>query len=178
VGKHDPLLAMLEEEDGRLPQLVPEGADSAEPDHEGFRLGVVARPLAHARTPARLQLSKHFNLSEFHCRDGTRVPAVALPALRRLCSGVLEPMRATFGTCRINSGYRHAAYNRRIGGARFSEHIYEITPWAVAADVRFARGNPAQWAALAWRLGKGGVGRYDRAGFVHVDNGPRRSWRG
>ena len=46
---------------------------------------------------------------------------------------------------------------------------------SVAADLRFAKGNPAQWAAEAKRLrtkagGKGGVGTYVRSGFVHCDN--------
>ena len=55
------------------------------------------------------------------------------------------------------------------------QHIYETGFESVAADMRFAKGTPAQWAAEAKRLrakagGKGGVGRYDRSGFVHVDN--------
>ena len=93
----------------------------------------------------------------------------------KLCKAYLEPMRTKFGTCYVLSGYRHELYNRRIGGARHSQHIYEQTSSRVAADMRFAKGTPAQWAAEAKRLrtkagGKGGVGRYDRSGFCHIDN--------
>lgn len=122
--------------------------------------------------------SEHFLISEFDCHNGQKVPRDAYPALRRLCEDVLEPMRAHFGACRVTSGYRPRAYNASIGGASQSEHIYELTPSSVAADVSFARGTPASWAEFARRLGVGGVGQYSRSGFVHVDNGPRRDWWG
>lgn len=132
------------------------------------------------KTPAKPgQLTAHFNIREFDCKDGTPVPAIAVPALTALCRRFLEPMRAQFGPCHVVSGYRHEAYNRRIGGARYSQHIYELTPASVAADVVFRLGTPAEWARLADQLGAGGVGRYDRSGFVHVDNRPERArWTG
>ena len=121
-------------------------------------------------------LTAHFKASEFNCHDGSYVPTTARPALIRLCRNFLEPMRTKFGACLVLSGYRHELYNARIGGARHSQHIYEQGFESVAADLRFAKGSPAQWAAEAKRLrasknrGKGGVGRYDRSGFCHVDN--------
>ena len=120
-------------------------------------------------------------MAEFDCHDGRKVPAAAVPALKRLCRDVLEPMRAKFGPCRVLSGYRPADYNQKIGGARYSQHIYELTPDSVAADVRFQQGSPKEWAAYARKLlgKKGGVGRYDRSGFVHADNRPYRAdWHG
>jgi hypothetical protein len=123
------------------------------------------------------QLTTNFHAREFACKDGRQVPLFAYPALRRLCAMYLEPLRSTFGPCLVMSGYRPADYNARIGGARFSQHIYELTPDSVAADLIFRTGTPAQWAALAENLGAGGVGRY--SSFVHVDNRPHRSrWTG
>jgi uncharacterized protein YcbK (DUF882 family) len=120
------------------------------------------------------KLTQHFNADEFFCNDGSAPPTVSRPALVALCKVFLEPMRNKFGTCFVNSGYRHERYNQQIGGARHSQHIYEYNYESVAADVRFARGKPSEWAAYARllrnRLGHGGVGRYDRSGFVHVDN--------
>lgn len=124
------------------------------------------------------QASEHFRISEFDCHDGTRVPEVAYDALRDLCEDVLEPMRREFGACGVTSGYRHRAYNASIGGATLSQHIYDLTPQSVAADVTFAKGSPAEWAEFARGLNVGGVGQYNRSGFVHVDNGPRRDWWG
>lgn len=134
-----------------------------------------------ARAQVRLDksASANFSIREFDCKDGTRVPKCAEDAVRELCRDILEPMRAKFGRCKVNSGYRHRAYNRRIGGEPNSFHIYELRCDQVAADVRFERGTPAQWAAYARSLrGIGGVGQYNRSGFVHVDNGPRRDWWG
>jgi hypothetical protein len=122
-----------------------------------------------------MQLSPHFRATEFYCNDGSACPTTARPAMVKLCTVYLEPMRAKFGACYVLSGYRHVLYNAMIGGARQSQHIYEMGFESVAADLRFAKGNPAQWAEYARALrvknkGHGGVGRYDRAGFVHVDN--------
>ena len=121
------------------------------------------------------QITKNFNLKEFACHDGSPVPAKAHQAIRRLCLAYLEPMRAKFGSCTVLSGYRHKAYNRRIGGASQSQHIYDLDPTTIAADTRYVRGNPAQWAAELGRLRAkydkgGGIGRYDKSGFVHCDN--------
>jgi hypothetical protein len=130
-------------------------------------------------------LTPHFKATEFYTHDGSAPPIVARPAMVKLCRAFLEPMRAKFGTCFVLSGYRHEKYNAMIGGARHSQHIYEHDFESVAADLRFQRGNPAQWAAEAKRLraarlnGKGGVGRYDTSGFVHVDNrGYKADWSG
>ena len=121
------------------------------------------------------QVSVHFHLNEFRCHDGSHVPERAHDAIRRLCLAYLEPLRAQFGACVILSGYRPANYNASIGGAIHSQHVYDVTPGSVAADLRFARGSPRQWTAFAKGLrGKyrkgGGIGRYDKFGFVHVDN--------
>jgi hypothetical protein len=127
------------------------------------------------KKPGNNQLSTHFKADEFYCHDGSAPPTKARAGMIKLCKTYLEPMRKKFGECQVLSGYRHTLYNRRIGGARFSQHIYEYNYESVATDLRFARGTPAQWAAEARRIRNnakkgGGVGRYDEAGFVHVDN--------
>lgn len=127
------------------------------------------------------QLTPHFTIREFDCNDGTRVPDYMEPHLRDLCKRVLEPLREEFGPCTVTSGYRHSAYNRQIGGATMSYHVYEARQSQPAADVKFARGNPTQWARRAREsLGdEGGVGTYVASGFVHVDTRNHRSdWFG
>jgi uncharacterized protein YcbK (DUF882 family) len=143
-----------------------------------------------ATTTTRLQLSAHFTIEEFDCHDGTRVPEAAIPALKELCTFVLEPMRQKYGACSVHSGYRTVSHNASVGGEPHSRHIYEQHPRSVAADVEFAAGTVAQWAAGArwrfenkarWTAGRrGGVGDYPSPGdhFVHVDSGPRRDWHG
>lgn len=126
----------------------------------------------------RTQLTKHFNVSEFDCRDGTKVPVEYENQLKNLCEWFLEPLRAKFGACYVHSGYRTDNYNARIGGASASYHVYtDRRPrHGVAADLSFARGSVADWYREAKRLrkknrdGLGGIGFYPQGGFIHVDS--------
>lgn len=128
-----------------------------------------------------LRLSKNFVLSEFHCCRGhcaaAHVPGNAIPALRRLVTEILQPMRDRFGVARVNSGYRNASHNAHVGGVSNSRHRHDRFPDQPGADVSFATGTPTQWAAEARRLlgaHRGGVGTYSWG--VHVDLGPPRRW--
>lgn len=139
-------------------------------------------------TTTRLRLSPHFTIEEFDCRDGTKVPKAAIPALKELCTFVLEPMREKYGSCKVHSGYRSVSHNAIVGGASQSQHVYEQHPHSVAADVQFASGTVSEWARSArWRFDnkerwtakhRGGAGDYPSLSFVHVDSGPRRDWHG
>ncbi|MBA3583418.1 MAG: hypothetical protein H0W36_02615 [Gemmatimonadetes bacterium] len=153
------------------------------------QLAYAERVVARHRTSksnGRQRLSEHFYVDEFDTHDGTPVPASAIPALRELCVHMLEPLRAKYGPVKVVSGYRHRAYNARIGGAKFSQHIYDDTPGSVAADLIFEKGGPVEWARSArWRFarsrvwrGRGGCGRYIGSGFIHVDSASRRDWEG
>lgn len=76
------------------------------------------------------------------------------------------------------SGYRTPQTNnmlrRRSGGvAKKSYHVR-----AKAADIRLKSRSVSAIAQAATASRSGGVGRYHRSGFVHVDSGPVRSWRG
>jgi hypothetical protein len=163
----------------RLEAFLARRDDSKEPDLKpsALRRVLVATRIPQARADDS-RLSPHFALPEFACKDGTKVPKASVPALTRLCAEVLEPLRERFGRCTVMSGYRHSAYNRRIGGAKFSQHIYDLHPGSVAADLTFERGRPSEWADAADPLcANGGLGRYP--GFVHVDNRPGKArWSG
>lgn len=137
------------------------------------------------------KMSKYFRLGEFYCKDGTPPPSASIPAIRKLCVDILDPLREKYGPCTVLSGYRHATYNARIGGARYSQHIYDVTPSSVAADIRFAKGSPKKWKSSAnwlmlrkwgmrWGFRRmGGIGIYIHSNFIHVDNRPyRANWSG
>lgn len=139
----------------------------------------------------RAKLSAHFSVEEFDCHDGTRVPTNFHGELRRWCMVWGEPLRSKFGPVEVLSGFRTRRYNASIGGAGASYHVYGTynVGSGVAVDVRPRDGRPADWAAWAqarrqksglWlrRNGRGGVGLYPTQGFVHLDTGPRRDWRG
>ena len=77
-----------------------------------------------------LQLSEHFNLSEFE-RSATAekfnidnsCPSQYIPVLQQLCKTILEPLRQHFGEpVIISSGYRSPTLNIRVGGVYASQH--------------------------------------------------------
>jgi len=47
-----------------------------------------------------------------------------------------------------------------------------------AADLRLKSRSVGQMAAAAEACASGGVGRYSRSNFVHMDCGPVRHWGG
>lgn len=76
------------------------------------------------------------------------------------------------------SGYRSPATNamlraRSSGVARDSLHMK-----GQAADLRLSSRSVGQMAQAAAACAAGGVGRYSRSNFVHMDCGPVRHWGG
>jgi uncharacterized protein YcbK (DUF882 family) len=76
----------------------------------------------------------------------------------------------------IISGYRTPGTNamlrsRSRGVARKSYHMK-----AMAVDLSMESRDVRQLARAAESLGAGGVGRYSRSEFIHVDSGPVRTW--
>ncbi len=77
-----------------------------------------------------MKLSANFDLSEFVVSqtasrrniDNTP-PAAAVKALTDLCLRVLEPVRRQYGAVVVSSGYRSAALNKAVKGAKSSQHL-------------------------------------------------------
>jgi uncharacterized protein YcbK (DUF882 family) len=114
-------------------------------------------------------ISKHFDRAEFACSCGCGFNTVDVSTL-----AMLEQVREHFDSAvMINSGCRCADYNRRIGGATHSQHIY-----ARAADIRVSGVSPDtvhDFIDKVLLAGTGGLGRYNT--FTHADtrsNGPAR----
>ena len=118
-------------------------------------------------------MSEHFSVDEFRCHDGAEYPAEWVDDRLAVLCRVLEAIRTAWGgPLTVVSGYRTAAYNARIGGAKLSQHVQ-----GRAADVRPTNPTPERVAQLH-RLVKqmqaqgrldalGGLGEY--VGWIHVD---------
>ena len=115
-------------------------------------------------------LSANFKVKEFACKDNSDVIFIAPDLVE-----VLQKIRTHFGKAvNINSAYRTPTYNKKVGGATYSQHLY-----GTAADIRINGVSPKDIAAYAETLlnGTGGIGIYSN--FVHIDVRKEKSrWNG
>ena len=92
-------------------------------------------------------MTKNFSLAEL-TKTNTGLPN-ALPKhlegnLRALAENVLQPARDALGAIEVTSCYRSPEVNKRVGGAKTSQHVQ-----AQAADLKYSGGNDV---LLEWLL--------------------------
>ena len=105
-------------------------------------------------------LSANFKVREFACKDGTDpvfIDTGLVEILQKIRDHFKKPVT-------VNSAYRTPSYNKKVGGATYSQHLY-----GTAADISISGVKPNDVAEYAETLLKntGGIGRY--ATFTHVD---------
>lgn len=123
-----------------------------------------------------MYLTTNFKLSEFACKDGSEVPSELIPNVQRLSTN-LQVIR-DFIHCPITvlSGYRSPSHNKRVGGAKNSQHLK-----AKASDLRASKYSPKELYDIIEDLiekgaiSQGGLGLYKT--FVHYDiRGTKARW--
>lgn len=115
-----------------------------------------------------MKLTENFHLNEFASKDGAETPCEAQVNLKELALN-LQALRDELGLpIVINSGYRSPAHNKRVGGAKSSQHLL-----GKAADIRVPGVEAREVYAKIEQLIKegnmknGGLGKY--ANFTHYD---------
>lgn len=121
--------------------------------------------------------SPHLSWAELACKDGTVYPMVWRQSRAMPLSEVFETIRAACGNkpITVTSAYRTPEHNRRIGGARNSQHVQ-----GRALDLKPPKGMPVGifYGRIRQLIDEGhlptvgGIGFYKRHGFVHVDIRP------
>lgn len=128
---------------------------------------MAVKPYSRARDGNK-QLTPHFKVSEFACKDGSDAILIDDALVTSL-----QAIRDHFGVpVKITSAYRTASYNASdaVKGAKDSQHVK-----GTAADIHISGVNPrdvARW--IETELNPGGLGLYDysagdKDGFVHID---------
>lgn len=124
-----------------------------------------------------MQLTKNFNRREFDCNDGTPVPEKYYNNVKELAEN-LQVLRdeLKMPVLITGSGYRTPEHNKRVGGAKNSQHLT-----ASGADINARDLTPRQLyqriekLIAAGKMKQGGLGLYK--GFVHYDiRGTKARW--
>ena len=114
------------------------------------------------------RLTKNFLLREFRCKDGTGVPDEYMDNVKELAENLQVLRDHLEKPIRIISAYRTPTYNRKIDGARRSQHLT-----ASAADIKIKGMEPQEVKEVVEELVKkglmkqGGIGLYRT--FLHYD---------
>lgn len=112
------------------------------------------------------KISANFSVKEFRCKDKT--DRILIDA--EFVKGPLQKIRDHFKTTvTINSGYRTIGYNKKVGGASGSYHLY-----GRAFDIDVQGHSPEEVAKYAQTLGINGIIQYNT--FVHVDSREIKYW--
>ena len=118
------------------------------------------------------KLSTNFRVSEFACHgDGccseTSIDDQLVQRLQQIRDHFGKPVT-------INSGYRCAVHNKKVGGASASRHTK-----GQAADIVVKDVSPVEVAKYAESIGVNGIGLYDTTKdghFVHIDTRDTKSF--
>jgi|ERR1044072_35856 hypothetical protein len=106
-------------------------------------------------------MSAHFSYSEFACKCGGRYASCRRTWMIRTHILRLEAYRKHVGVVKVISGCRCVAYNRSIGGASSSQHMY-----GTATDLQ----GPNYATVASWRCFAGiGYGGHSKT-VKHVDS--------
>lgn len=122
-------------------------------------------------------LTENFSINEFHCKDGTPVPSELFANIKELAEN-LQVIRDFIGIpILILSAYRSPKHNKKVGGAKNSQHLQ-----GKAADLKTKLKPKDLYNIISDLIDKGlvkqgGLGLYDT--FVHYDiRGVKARWQG
>jgi uncharacterized protein YcbK (DUF882 family) len=123
-------------------------------------------------------LTKNFSKAEFDCNDGSKMPEKVLANVKKQAKNLQVLRDFLDKPIRINSGYRSPSYNKKIGGAKNSQHLK-----GNATDIKVKGMSPGDLGRVIEgliRIGAiedGGLGLYSN--FTHYDRRSKKArWNG
>lgn len=125
-------------------------------------------------TDFKCKVSKFFTVGEVTLYDYDRIPYSERirENIIKLCLE-LDKIREDWGSpIIVTSFYRPFAVNQRVGGARYSQHLY-----GKAADLRPFNGQLVRFQSFLDRHWNDALGYGLKKGFVHIDNRSGLGWK-
>lgn len=122
-----------------------------------------------------MRLTDNFTREEFDCKDGTKIPNELLDNVIELAKNLQVIRDHIKMPIKINSGYRSPEYNKKVGGADKSQHLF-----AKAGDLNTSLAPQVLYKIIInlieeGKIKEGGVGLYNS--FVHYDiRGTKARW--
>ena len=164
---------------GAFGGLAADGFESGGFDFAEFSAFVAGLGLQHFKAAELLYMGS--SNQSGRCRNTNAPPPKSLWPNIANTARMLDRIRARLGhPIRILSAYRSPAYNTCLSGAGRSRHM-EFN----AIDFTSSGGSVGDWHRIATEVRAsepafaGGVGRYDRQNFIHIDTrGSRADWTG
>lgn len=122
------------------------------------------------------KITTNFSLEEFNSKCGREIPNNVLPNIIQLAKN-LQVLRDAVGkSISITSGYRSPQHNKKIGGAKNSQHVT-----GMASDIKVTGMTPKEVALVieglieSGKMKQGGIGIYPS--WVHYDiRGTKARW--
>jgi len=123
-----------------------------------------------------MQITNNFNLSEFQCKCGCRMPSKVFDNVLLLAEQ-LQVLRDALDTpIHLTNAYRCVTHNREVGGAKNSQHLL-----GKAADIQIEHLTPREISTTIeifideGLMKQGGLATYET--FVHYDiRGKKARW--
>ena len=108
------------------------------------------------------RIQPNFLVREFRCKDGTDKLLID-----KEMTFILQYIRNRLGPITINSAYRTPSYNKKVGGASNSYHLY-----GRAFDITNSSKQLTAISNIAYSLGVKGIIKYGT--FIHIDSRPNQ----
>jgi uncharacterized protein YcbK (DUF882 family) len=115
-----------------------------------------------------MQLTKNFTLEEFKSKDGAAFPLDVIKNIKELVIN-LQIIRDTVKSpLQITSGYRSPAHNKKVGGAKDSQHMKGTASDLIPKTISTKELHDTIKRLMdEGKIKQGGLKNY--GGFVHYD---------
>ncbi len=125
----------------------------------------------------KIQLTEHFNVSEFRCKCGGTHGTIINPELPEKLEKLFKALNCS--KIIVNSGYRCTSHDKTVGGSGSGHHVYGNAADIVCYDQSGKIISSKKVSCVAQDVGFGGIANIDSTyTATHVDVRTSNFWKG